>query len=421
MLPFSPISPAGSLAYATATSSLYMSNGSGWYKVTLINTAPSITLSSTTASPSLTNLTLDFTYTVTEPEGTPTTVSIANSGIATTGNVAITHTTSNNHVRLVFDGTTEYSSDATVTLSVTDGVNTGTGTITIATAYYESLNTRYNSLLLKATGTGDNNTFLDSSTSNHTITGNGDVLQGSYSPFREPGYAVDFAGEWTKIKNATFTFGTGDYTIEGWIYPHGTGNCDVIDLRSSGFNQGVALTLKSGNKIWPYYGGSQFTTGTQAINPNVWSHIALVRTSGTLKAFINGREDFSVSDTNNRNGTSSTDHGIGANYSGASKFDGLLYDWRVTNTAVYTSNFSPPTEPLTAISGTMLHVCRGSRIADYSSNAYVLEGQGGNNSPSQIAFTPFDRDNAYSTSNHGGSAYFDGTSGNWLAVADSDD
>ena len=61
------ISKAGSLAYATATSSLYMSNGSGWYKVTLINTA-SITLSSTTASPSL-KFTLDFT-TVTEPEGT---------------------------------------------------------------------------------------------------------------------------------------------------------------------------------------------------------------------------------------------------------------------------------------------------------------------------------------------------------------
>ena len=53
VLPFSPISPAGSLAYATATSSLYMSNGSGWYKVTLINTAPSITLSSTTASPTV--------------------------------------------------------------------------------------------------------------------------------------------------------------------------------------------------------------------------------------------------------------------------------------------------------------------------------------------------------------------------------
>ena len=82
MLPFSPISPAGSLAYATATSSLYMSNGSGWYKVTLINTAPSVTLSSTTASPTATNLTLDFTYTVTEPEVHY--CYLANSGISTT-------------------------------------------------------------------------------------------------------------------------------------------------------------------------------------------------------------------------------------------------------------------------------------------------------------------------------------------------
>ena len=421
-LPFSPISSAGSLAYATSTGALYMSNGSGWYKITLVNTAPSITLSSTTATPTATNLTLDFTYTVAEPEGTPVTVSLANSGIATTGNVAITHTTSNTHVRLVFDGTTKYSGDASVTLTVTDGVNTGAGAITITTAYYAGTNTRFNSLLMKANGTGNNDTFDDASTSNHTIAKNGDVPQLSYSPFREPGYAVDFAGEWFKIKSSTFTFGTGDYTIEGWIYPHGTGNCDVLDLRGGGgFNQGVALTLKDGNKIWPYYGGSQFTTGNIGIKQDEWSHIALVRTSGTLKAFVNGIQDFSVSDTNNRNGTNSVDNGLGANYSGASKFDGLLYDWRVTTNAVYTSEFIPPTEPLTAISGTLLHICRGPRIADYSSNAYILEGQGGSNSPSQIAFTPYDRTNSYSTSDHIGSVYFDGTSGNWLGVADSAD
>ena len=119
--------------------------------------------------------------------------------------------------------------------------------------------------------------------------------------------------------------------------------------------------------------------------------ILLCKNQWSLKAFVNGLQDFSVSDTTNRSGTAQRDHGIGANYGGASKFDGLLYDWRVTTNAVYTSNFSPPTEPLTAISGTVLHVCRGPRIADYSSNAYVLEGQGGNNSPSQIAVTPYDR------------------------------
>ena len=45
VLPFSPISPAGTLAYATATGTLYMSNGSGWYKISMVNTSPSITLS----------------------------------------------------------------------------------------------------------------------------------------------------------------------------------------------------------------------------------------------------------------------------------------------------------------------------------------------------------------------------------------
>ena len=75
VFPFSPISSAGSLAYATATSTLYLSNGSGWYKITTINTAPSISLSATTATPTLDALTLDFTYTVTEPEGTQTSVS----------------------------------------------------------------------------------------------------------------------------------------------------------------------------------------------------------------------------------------------------------------------------------------------------------------------------------------------------------
>ena len=42
-LPFSPISSAGSMAFAQSTGALYISNGSGWYKVSLVNTAPSIT------------------------------------------------------------------------------------------------------------------------------------------------------------------------------------------------------------------------------------------------------------------------------------------------------------------------------------------------------------------------------------------
>ena len=128
----------GSLYFSTNNNTLYAKIGNGWYKVTTVNTSPSISLSATTANIDASNLTLDFTYTVTEPEGTPVTVSLANSGIATVGNVAITHTTSNNHVRAVFDGTTELTG-ATITLTVTDGVNTGAGTMTMNATYAQPI------------------------------------------------------------------------------------------------------------------------------------------------------------------------------------------------------------------------------------------------------------------------------------------
>ena len=259
VLPFSPICPAGSLAYTTATSSLYMSNGSGWYKVTLINTAPSITLSSTTASPSLTNLTLDFTYTVTEPEGTPTSVSIANSGIATTGNVAVTHTTSNNHVRLVFDGTTQYTGDATVTLIVTDGVNTGTGTITITTSYYDGLKSNLDSFILKA----------DSSLGAVTTVQKSISLNGS--------------SEYLTVPNSDVALGTGNFTIETWVYLRSKLRAyPAIFANINNFTTG-ALSLFAGH-------ASSSTTNFQighngtfpAINagtPNYdqWDHLAVVR------------------------------------------------------------------------------------------------------------------------------------------------
>ena len=114
-----------------------MQSSGGWYKVTTVNTGCySVTLSATTATIS-SHLTLDFTYTVTGQK-VRVTVSVANSGFATVGNVAITHTTSNNHIRAVFDGTTSYTG-ATITVSATDGVNTGVGTMTISTSYSEEL------------------------------------------------------------------------------------------------------------------------------------------------------------------------------------------------------------------------------------------------------------------------------------------
>ena len=336
VLPFSPISSAGSLAYATATSALYMSNGSGWYKITLVNTAPSIALSSTTASPTATNLTLDFTYTVTEPEGTPTTVTFANSGIATTGNVAVTHTASNNHIRLVFDGTTQYTGDATVTLSVTDGVNTGTGTITITTSYYDGLKSNLDSFILKA----------DSSLGAVTTVQKSIGLNGS--------------SEYLTVPNSDVALGTGNFTIETWVYLRSKLRAyPAIFANINNFTTG-ALSLFAGH-------ASSSTTNFQighngtfpAINAgtpnyNQWDHLAVVRNSGTITLYQNGTSIGSFSSTAALNGVGPTFYiGTTGDAITAGCVHGDYSNFRiVVGTAVYTGNFTPPSGELTKTGGT---------------------------------------------------------------------
>ena len=178
----------GALYFTTATSEMFMKSGGGWYKITTVNTSPSITLNKTTATIDGSNLTLDVSYTTVEPESTPVTVSVANSGIADTNVATITHTTANNNIRVVFDGSTDLT-DATITATVTDGVNTGVGTITFSTQYSVK-HSKHTIGLLKANSEGGHNySFSDQSDSNHTITPTGFARTSSFSPYRPNGYA----------------------------------------------------------------------------------------------------------------------------------------------------------------------------------------------------------------------------------------
>ena len=438
-LPFSPISSAGSLAYTTSTGALYMSNGSGWYKITLVNTAPSITLSSTTASPTATNLTLDFTYTVAEPEGTPVTVTLANSGIATTGNVAVTHTTSNTHVRLVFDGTTKYSGDASVTLTVTDGVNTGTGTITITTSYYDGTDTRQNLILMKASGTGNNDTYDDASASNHTVTKNGTVDQLSFSPYRENGYSltVDGSPDYLNIAGSSSLYtaldlGTADYTVEFWMYPKLTGNAFAFGFSdSSGTDSSVAFALRlnlSGSDVTVRF---QNTNDSGTLNLSLqhignynykWSHVAVTRTGGNQNMYINGLLVATQSDASAHMRTPAHSFSVGrAGDRSAFYYKGYLTDLRiVAGTAVYTGNFTPPTSPLTAISNTKLLIGgNGSTLfRDASTSALPVTDNG---DISMVAYSPYDRSNTRNTATEPGSAFFSSTTNSYLSIAHSED
>jgi hypothetical protein len=97
-------------------------------------------------------------------------------------------------------------------------------------------------------------------------------------------------------------------------------------------------------------------------------------------------------------------------------FGGYMSNLRlVKGTAVYTSNFTPPTTQLTAITNTSLLTCQSNTIIDNSTNNFTITVYGNSKA---VTFSPFTNTYTslpYSAEVLSGSAYFDGT-GDYLTI-----
>ena len=101
----------------------------------------------------------------------------------------------------------------------------------------------------------------------------------------------------------------------------------------------------AGRLSWYYAGTSVFHSANPAVSTGAWTHIALVRHSGTLKIYINGTAD---SNTQSHTGQFGRTAGMafGDQLSGGASGRAQYYldDLRITKGAArYTSNFTPPT------------------------------------------------------------------------------
>ena len=282
----------------------------------------------------------------------------------------------------------------------------------------------YTTLLLQGNGTNgaQNNTFLDSSSNNFSITRNGNTTQGSFTPYKTNGYWSNYfdGNADYLIANATdtskFAFGTGDFTIEFWVY--GTAWNGVTTF----YDQRVASTDGTCPTIYYYSSALTVSVGSSnviiggSLSLNQWTHIALSRVSGSTKLFVNGVQTGSTySDSNNYLAPSSNIRIFTNAYGTGNEPGGYCSNFRVVKgTGLYSSTFTPPTAPLTAISGTSLLTCQSNRFIDNSSNAFTVTPYG---TPSVQAFQPFPGATTWSASVLGGSGYFDG-SGDSLTIAD---
>ena len=282
---------------------------------------------------------------------------------------------------------------------------------------------QYNTMLLPGQGTNgaQNNTFLDSSTNNFTITRNGNTTQGTFTPFSgvDGNWSnfFDGSGDYLSVaSNAAFGVGSGDFTIECWIYL--TQNFDATGqgIVTASYNTNFAVigvNSGAGNKIDFYVVNTILTTSTNYIGLNVWTHLAFVRSSGTTKIYFNGVQ---VASSGSLTGTGAASALTVATSSHDlnQEMTGYISNVRlVKGTAVYTAAFTPPTAPLTAITNTSLLTCQSNRFIDNSTNAFALTVNG---NPAVTPFQPFGAPTvAYSASTIGGSGYFDG-SGDYLTA-----
>ena len=281
---------------------------------------------------------------------------------------------------------------------------------------------------------GVNNVFDDSSSSNHTITANGDVTQGSFGPFARPDgeWAVAFDGsnDFLTLPANSLDLSNDDFTIESWVFTASTGKQNIIGAtrNSDGVGSYMININRNSNQVrffCRYNGGTvlDYNVGSGSFPLNAWTHLAVTRDGANLRVFIDGTQ---VGTTNTTLGSFSIDNAslnggiyyIGTTTDGASDFLGNLSNLRVViGTAVYTSNFTPSSSPLTAITNTNFLGCQSNRFVDNSTSAHTITVSG---NPAVSAFGPFLTSSVYDAAVNGASAYFDG-SGDYISSSSSSD
>ena len=169
--------------------------------------------------------------------------------------------------------------------------------------------------------------------------------------------------------NETMTWGSstdfnqdGDATIEAW-FKRLTTNLNTVsafwEWGNHSVTGGVLAYIYNNDMYWYEDPINSYNDANAIFAHNTWAHFAVVRqhtssnTAGeyNVKVYLNGTKVGSTWQTTKPWGTSSGSNNsfsYGTNYS--SRLEGYVSNLRITNQALYTSNFTPSTSPLTTTS-----------------------------------------------------------------------
>lgn len=275
-------------------------------------------------------------------------------------------------------------------------------------------------LLLHGDGTNgaQNNTFIDSSTNNYTITRVGNTTQGTFTPFSQTGWSNFFNGvdHFYTLSNSALVLSGTTWTLEAWAYYIGGTNYRTVLSKRTGSTAEYEMGIDPSGFFYVFIGSTVYAS-TTVVPLNSWVNLTVSYDSTNMYMFQNGVLTKTSAISGAGTGTGVLAVGVEAGSAGQ-RFPGYISNIRITKGgALYTSTFTPSTTPLTTTvsAGTVsLLTCQSNRFKDNSVNNFAFTVAG---APSVQAFSPFLPTSTYSTSVVGGSGYFDGT-GDYLSLAD---
>ena len=175
--------------------------------------------------------------------------------------------------------------------------------------------------------------------------------------------------------HSDFVLGSGDFTIECWIKT-GTSTLDggseriiyMMDGPTANLTGNFNISLDSsggGGRVKVYGSPTHILTSTTAIADDVWHHIAVTRSSGTSRIFIDGvLEDSSTHTYTVTANTGSPRPRMGSWDGTKGDFDGNISNLRLIKGASrYVADFTSSKAPLKKVYGTILLCCKNSGSA----------------------------------------------------------
>jgi len=409
---------AGEQAFVKSTSRLYINSGVGWYNVAVINNTPTIQ--------SVLDSDGGTTPFVLAADGTATTITITaqdSDGDTLTytavtdsdfGGLATVSQADNVFTITPFSQDSATTESGTITFNVSDGINIANSVQTFTLNFLSALwDETVLSIGTSSTNSLGNSTFIDRSTNAHTVTPTGSPVQTAFHPYLDK-WSVEFdgSGDYLSTSDTIITdYSNGVYTVEAWVMFNSTARSGIVQkpdtyilfLNGSG-NIQWGVRSNTASPVW------MNVTHTESIEAGVWYHILAIKASNSINVAVNGVFATASSIANGAPGGShNTIIGVEDEYlfgSPNNYLNGYLSDVRISNSVLYSVNFSVPDSTLSSSASTQLLTCQSNRFIDNSASAHSITVNG---NPKVSAFNPFGQESEYAVGENKGSVSLNGT------------